>query len=297
MVVWTILVQYTFRQYRGHSLAKGLTWNRAFLFTDTIRTAWIILPYFILEGSRGDTHKVFQGLRWPDSRESIRRFAWIAWFSRIVSGFRNRSDFCNLRLGCPSQTPEIARFPRQEKAVLHCDLRARWKVASDLRLRAAISEPKTSSFCRISGDLSPSTRKSLAIAILRFWCAKSRIVSGFPNCMIPFFANRASGATIANHRFEVIRANRMHVMKIGVFLRIDSCESIRASRTDSRCESPGHLSSGCFQVLSGNFRVFSGCFSPSPLRGSPLTLPIIFQELTIVIITPPITPNEFWGIY
>ena len=44
----------------------------------------------------------------------------------------------------------------------------RWKVASDLRFRAAISEPETPSFCGISGDLAPSTRKSLAIAIVRF---------------------------------------------------------------------------------------------------------------------------------
>ena len=85
---------------------------------------------------------------------------------------RNRSDFCDLRLRCPSRTPEIARFPRQDKALLHCNLRVRWKVASDLRFRAAISEPKTPSFCGISGDLAPSTRKSLAIAIVRFWCAK-----------------------------------------------------------------------------------------------------------------------------
>ena len=56
--------------------------------------------------------------------------------------------------------------------MLHCDLRVRWKVASDLRFRAAISEPKTPSFCGISGDLAQSTRKSLAIAIVRFWCAK-----------------------------------------------------------------------------------------------------------------------------
>ena len=68
--------------------------------------------------------------------------------------------------------PEIARYPRQETAMLHCDLRVRWKVASDLRFRAAISEPQTPSFCGISGDLAPSTRKSLAIAIVRFWCAK-----------------------------------------------------------------------------------------------------------------------------
>ena len=83
---------------------------------------------------------------------------------------RNRSDFCDLRLRCPSRTPEIARFPRQEKAMLHCDLRVRWKVDSDLRFRAAISEPKTPSFCGISGDLAQSTRKSLVIAIVRFWC-------------------------------------------------------------------------------------------------------------------------------
>ena len=85
---------------------------------------------------------------------------------------RNRSDFCDLRLRCPTRTPEIARFPRQETAMMHCDLRVRWKVASDLRFRAAISEPKTPSCCGISGDLAPSTQKSLAIAIVRFWCAK-----------------------------------------------------------------------------------------------------------------------------
>ena len=56
--------------------------------------------------------------------------------------------------------------------MMHCDLRVRWKVASDLRFRAAISEPKIPSFCGFSGDLAPSTRKSLAIAIVRFWCAK-----------------------------------------------------------------------------------------------------------------------------
>ena len=67
------------------------------------------------------------------------------------------------------------RFPRQEKAVLHCDLRVRWKVASDLRFGAAISEPKTHSFCGISSDLALSTRKSLAIAIVRFCCAKATL--------------------------------------------------------------------------------------------------------------------------
>ena len=100
-------------------------------------------------------------MNWP--------FLGLAWYL----AHRNRSDFCDLRLRCPSRTPEIARFPRQETAMMHCDLRVRWKVASDLRFRAAISEPKTPSCCGISGDLAQSTRKSLAIAIVRFWCAKA----------------------------------------------------------------------------------------------------------------------------
>ena len=41
-----------------------------------------------------------------------------------------------------------------------------------------MSEPETPCFCRkfcgISGDLTPSTQKSLAIAIVRFWCAKAK---------------------------------------------------------------------------------------------------------------------------
>ena len=56
--------------------------------------------------------------------------------------------------------------------MLRCDLRVRWKAATDLRFRAAISESETPSFCRISGDLASSMRKLLAIAIMRFWCAK-----------------------------------------------------------------------------------------------------------------------------
>ena len=67
-----------------------------------------------------------------------------------------------------------SRFLRQDKAMLHCDLRLRCKVASDLRFWAAISEPDTPLFCGISGDLAPSTRKSLAIAIVWFWFSKFR---------------------------------------------------------------------------------------------------------------------------
>ena len=105
-------------------------------------------------------------------RYSLKMCFAILWLFLFDLAHRNRSDFCDLRLRCPSWPPEIARFPGQEKAMLHCDLRVRWKVGSDLRFRAAISEPKTPYFCGISGDLAPSTRKSLAIAIVRFWCAK-----------------------------------------------------------------------------------------------------------------------------
>ena len=55
--------------------------------------------------------------------------------------------------------------------MLHCDLRVRWKVASDLRFRAAISEPKP---LPSAGFLAIWLRQrgNLAIAIVRFWCAK-----------------------------------------------------------------------------------------------------------------------------
>ena len=40
-------------------------------------------------------------------------------------------------------------FGRQDTARLHPDLRLRWKIASDLRFRAATSEPQTPSFSGI----------------------------------------------------------------------------------------------------------------------------------------------------
>ena len=60
-----------------------------------------------------------------------------------------------------SETRESNAALRLKKSLAICDFGL-----------AAISEPKAPSFCGISGDLAPSTRKSLAIAIVRFWCAK-----------------------------------------------------------------------------------------------------------------------------
>ena len=132
---------------------------------------------------------------------------------------RNRSDFCDLRLRCPSRPPEIARFPRQEKAMLHCDLRVRWKVASDLRFRAAISEPKTPSFCGISGDLAQSTRKSRAIAIVRFWCAKSV-------CLSQGVAGGYLGLAASTRPPPVTALARLVVGFMFACLRVVSCNSI-----------------------------------------------------------------------
>ena len=86
---------------------------------------------------------------------------------------RNRSDFCDLRfLRCPSRTPEIAAISetRESNAAL------RFKGAMENRWRFAISGcdvwAQIPSPCGISGGWASSTRKSLAIAIVRFWCAK-----------------------------------------------------------------------------------------------------------------------------
>ena len=57
---------------------------------------------------------------------------------------------------------------------------------------------------------------------------------GVPELTPIFCESCFGGLKIANRRFEAIRANRSHLMKIRVFLRIDSCESIHANRPDSR---------------------------------------------------------------
>ena len=87
---------------------------------------------------------------------------------------RTRTAFCdNFAIAMPIADPRnCSDFRDKRKQCCIVDLRVQWKVASDLRFRAAFSEPKTPSFCGISGDLAPSTRKSLALAIVRFWCAK-----------------------------------------------------------------------------------------------------------------------------
>ena len=82
----------------------------------------------------------------------------------------------------------------------------------------------------------------------------------------PFFANRASGGPkLVNRRFEAIRANRLHVVKVGVFLRIDSCDPIRENRPDSRCESPGHLSAKSDLVSRGRGSQKSLSHSANPV--------------------------------
>ena len=78
-----------------------------------------------------------------------------------------------LRLRCPIADPRNRAISETRDSNDALRFKVRWKVASDLRFRAAISEPKTPSRCGISGDLAPSTRKSLAIAIVQFWCTKA----------------------------------------------------------------------------------------------------------------------------
>ena len=73
----------------------------------------------------------------------------------------------------PIADPRNRAISKRRESTAALRFKDAMEIASDLRFRAAISEPKTSSFCGISGDLAPSTRKSLAIAIVRFWCAKA----------------------------------------------------------------------------------------------------------------------------
>ena len=103
-------------------------------------------------------------------------------------GSAREASFKGLRSG-PSIHPSETRLSNAA-----CDLRVRWKAASDLRFRAAISEPKTPSCCGISGDLAPSTQKSLAIAAVRFWCAKlkTNLQGWTPNQLASAYSRHSS---------------------------------------------------------------------------------------------------------
>ena len=77
------------------------------------------------------------------------------------------SDCWTGQLAASSKVPLLAPLSiylsmRQEKAMLHGDLSVRWKVASDFRFRAAISEPKTPSFCGISAPKFGSVNAEIA---------------------------------------------------------------------------------------------------------------------------------------
>ena len=77
------------------------------------------------------------------------------WEETILSAPKSQR-FLRFAIAMPIADPRNRAISetRQSNAALR--LRVRWKVASDLQFRAAISEPKTSSFCRISCDLAPS---------------------------------------------------------------------------------------------------------------------------------------------
>ena len=110
--------------------------------------------------------------------------------------------------------PEFYCYLMTSKNAENCQFHARKRPVLILRLRWPDSRESIRRFARIA------------------WF--SRIVSGFPN-WIPFFriALRRGGgrAKIANRRFEAIRANRSHAMKIGCF------SANRFARIDSQRES------------------------------------------------------------
>ena len=84
---------------------------------------------------------------------------------------QNRSDF--LRLRCPLRTPEIASDIQEKTKQCCIAIYKRCDGKSLAFYDFELQFPKSDSFCGNSGHLAPSTRKSLAIAIVRFWCAKS----------------------------------------------------------------------------------------------------------------------------
>ena len=121
------------------------------------------------------------------------------WLSAPTS---QRFLICNCDAHCgPQKSLAISKRSPSNAAL-------RFKGAIENRWRFAISScdfrPKTDSFCGNSGDLTLSTRKSLAIAIVRFWCARG----GGPSTIM-----KASGTVVQS--IGAIQLRTLKEMKNG----------------------------------------------------------------------------------
>ena len=82
-------------------LQEPLNWTNSPMFTNTPCRS---TP---LERDSANVFIEFQGRKWSCSW--CRGLIWAEWsFIHSTLAHRNRSDFCDLRLRCPSRTPEIA---------------------------------------------------------------------------------------------------------------------------------------------------------------------------------------------
>ena len=70
--------------------------------------------------------------------------------------------------------PQKSRDLRDKRKQCCIAIKAAMEVASDCDFGLRFLSPKPPSFCGNSGDLAPSTRKSLAIAIVRFGALRRR---------------------------------------------------------------------------------------------------------------------------
>ena len=121
---------------------------------------------------------------------------------------RNRSDFCDLQLRCPSPTPEIASDVQDMATqccivVQGCDGKS--LAICDFELR--ILSPKPHAISSIFGDLGPSTRKSLAIAMVRLWCAKSWGYDRDGDTLVDLGIRTSAHGSLL--QAEVLQANRI----------------------------------------------------------------------------------------
>ena len=110
----------------------------------------------------------------------------------------------------------------------------RWKVASDLRFRAASSEPKAPSFCGISGDLVQSTRKSLAIAIVRFWCAKTCSARNLRCASLRFACSYVAHYVLQVQADDVLNIVLSKAWHAHVCMYVLACACVRASLQTKR---------------------------------------------------------------
>ena len=178
----------------------------------------------------------FRRLRWPDSREWIRRFARITWFSRIVSGFPSRTPFLRMALrGRGAKNCESQVWGDSRESLARHENRFRSRPGKPNQRKGQDEKfMNFAHFCEFRCVFSLGEQARFTHIELLFRNAPAK--SSWTDLSLVWFA----GATPESRCFS---ANR--------FPQVDSCETQGIPKKQGKEGQGGYLCRGAREVLQG----------------------------------------------